>query len=126
MAGAISSPISNATWPNMLSSEARAAAPVFAALGDETRLRLVMKLCNTGRQSITQLSEREPLTRQAVTKHLRVLSGAGLVRVKKEGREQVWEMTPGKMKQARRWLKSIEREWDQRLDRLKALVEEPE
>jgi len=110
----------------MLSSEVRAAAPVFAALGDETRLRLVMKLCHTGRQSITQLSEREPLTRQAVTKHLRVLSGAGLVRVRKEGREQVWEMTPGKMKQARRWLKSIEREWDQRLDRLKALVEEPE
>ena len=126
MAGAISSPISNATWPNMLSSEVRAAAPVFAALGDETRLRLVMKLCHTGRQSITQLSEREPLTRQAVTKHLRVLSGAGLVRVRKEGREQVWEMTPGKMKQVRRWLKAIEREWDQRLDRLKALVEEPE
>ena len=110
----------------MLSSEVRAAAPVFAALGDETRLRLVMKLCHSGRQSITQLSERQPITRQAVTKHLRVLSHAGIVRGHKQGREQVWEMTPGKMKQARRWLKAIEREWDERLDRLKALVEEPE
>ena len=110
----------------MLSSEVRSAAPVFAALGDEVRLRLVMKLCQSGRQSITQLSERQTITRQAVTKHLHVLSSAGLVRATKQGREQVWEMTPGKMKQARRWLKTIEREWDQRLDRLKALVEAPE
>lgn len=110
----------------MLSSEVRAAAPVFAALGDEVRLRLVMKLCRSGRQSITQLSERQTITRQAVTKHLHVLSSAGLVRASKQGREQVWEMTPGTMKQARRWLKAIEREWDQRLDRLKALIETPE
>ena len=110
----------------MLSSEVRAAAPVFAALGDETRLRLVMRLCQSGRQSITQLSERQPITRQAVTKHLRVLSTAGLVRASKHGREQVWELTPGRIKQTRRWLKAIEREWDGRLDRLKALVERPE
>ena len=87
---------------------------------------LAQKLCHSGRQSITQLSERQPITRQAVTKHLRVLSDAGIVRAHKQGREQVCEMTPGRMKQTRRWLKAIEREWDERLDRLKALVEEPE
>lgn len=110
----------------MLSSEIRTAAPVFAALGDETRLRLLMRLCAGGRLSITELSEKQPMTRQAVTKHLHVLSEAGLVRVSREGRQQVWEMSPEKMKQARRWLKSIEREWDERLGRLKALVEKPE
>jgi len=110
----------------MLSSEVRTAAPVFAALGDETRLRLVLKLCSGGRLSITQLSERQPITRQAVTKHLHVLSEAGLVTASRQGREQVWEVAPGKMKQVRRWLKAIEREWDERLDRLKAIVEKPE
>ena len=110
----------------MLSSEIRTAAPVFAALGDETRLRLLMRLCEAGRLSITELSEKQPMTRQAVTKHLYVLSEAGLVRASKQGRQQVWEMSPEKMKQARRWLKTIEREWDERLGRLKALVEKPE
>lgn len=116
------------TWSvilrSMPSSDVRAAAPVFAALGDETRLRLVMRLCKGGAQSITQLSERQPITRQAVSKHLSVLSGAGIIRASKRGRERVWEMTPGKMREVRRWLKTIEREWDQRLDRLKAFVEE--
>lgn len=99
---------------------------MFAALGDETRLRLLTRLCAGGRLSITELSEKQPMTRQAVTKHLHVLSEAGLVKASKQGRQQVWEMSPEKMKQARRWLKTIEREWDERLGRLKALVEKPE
>lgn len=110
----------------MLNSEVRTAAPVFAALGDETRLRLLLRLCEGGRLSITELSRKQPMTRQAVTKHLHVLSEAGLVRASREGRQQVWEMAPDKVKQARRWLKTIEREWDERLGRLKALVEKPE
>ncbi|MBK7930478.1 MAG: helix-turn-helix transcriptional regulator [Bryobacterales bacterium] len=91
----------------MLNSEIGTAAPVFAALGDETRLRLLARLCAGGRLSITELSEKQPMTRQAVTKHLHVLSEAGLVKASKQGRQQVWEMSPEKLKRARRWLKAF-------------------
>lgn len=91
----------------MLNSEIGTAAPVFAALGDETRLRLLARLCDGGPLSIAELSEKQPMTRQAVTKHLHVLLEAGLVKASKQGRQQVWEMSPEKMKQARRWLKGF-------------------
>ena len=91
----------------MLNSEIGTAAPVFAALGDETRLRLLARLCEGGPLSIAELSEKQPMTRQAVTKHLHVLLEAGLVSASKQGRQQVWEISPEKMKQARRWLKAF-------------------
>lgn len=91
----------------MLNSEIGTAAPVFAALGDETRLRLLARLCDGGPLSIAELSEKQPMTRQAVTKHLHVLLEAGLVKTSKQGRQQVWEMSPEMMKQARRWLKGF-------------------
>lgn len=100
------------------------AAPVFAALGDTTRLRIVSQLCERGPQSITRLTEGSSLTRQAITKHLHVLSGAGLLRSSQAGRETIWELEPGRLAEARKHLDAISRQWDAAIDRLRALVEE--
>jgi DNA-binding transcriptional ArsR family regulator len=95
------------------------AAPVFAALGHPTRLRLVASLCTDGPQSIARLSGGVPITRQAVTKHLRALEGAGLVRDRRPGGGQrVWELEP------RGYLDRISAGWDDALARLKAMVED--
>ena len=100
------------------------AAPVFAALGDETRLQLVSRLCAGGPASITRLTQGMGVTRQAVTKHLQVLADAGLVRGIREGRESSWELQPEKLAEARRSLDQISRQWDETLGRLKAFVED--
>jgi DNA-binding transcriptional ArsR family regulator len=99
------------------------AAPLFAALGDETRLRLVTRLCAEGPLSIARLSEGSPITRQAITRHLESLAGAGLVRDTRQGRERVWEAAPKRLEKARRCLDQISEQWDAALDRLKDLVE---
>jgi DNA-binding transcriptional ArsR family regulator len=98
-------------------------APVFAALGDETRLRLIAVLCMGGAMSITQLTAGTELTRQAITKHLSVLAGAGLVRDIKVGRERLWEFEPAQMEEARRSLAAIAGQWDQALEKLRLVVE---
>lgn len=100
------------------------AAPVFAALGDATRLALLDRLSVAGPQSITRLTAGSPLTRQAVTKHLHVLAGAGLVRDVRRGREHLWQLDPEGLDDARRSLDQISRQWDHALARLKAFVEE--
>jgi len=100
------------------------AAPVFAALGDETRLALVARLCARGPQSIAQLTEAVPVTRQAVTKHLDVLAGAGLVHDARRGRERVFDLDTARLEQARRALSRISEQWDDALARLQAFVEE--
>jgi DNA-binding transcriptional ArsR family regulator len=107
-----------------LSAELSASAPVFAALGDVTRLRLVARLSAGRPQSITQLAAGSAVTRQAITKHLHVLSGAGLVRGRKQGREQMWELNLRQVQEARRRLDLIAQQWDGALARLKALVED--
>ena len=98
-------------------------APVFAALGDEMRLRLIAVLCVGGAMSITQLTSGTVITRQAVTKHLNVLAAAGVVHDTKVGRERLWEFEPAQLNEARRSLEAIARQWDQALARLKAVVE---
>lgn len=100
------------------------AAPVFAALGDQTRLGLVARLGAEGPLSITRLTAGTDVTRQAVTKHLRVLAGAGLARSVRQGREQLWQLRPEPLDEVRRSLDLISRRWDEALDRLKAAVEE--
>ena len=70
------------------------AAPVFAALGDATRLRLVARLCGDGPLSIARLSDGTGVTRQAITKHLNALAAAGLARDTRSGRERIWELEP--------------------------------
>ena len=101
----------------------RSAAPIFAALGDETRLRLVAVLCAGSALSIAQLTSGTEITRQAVTKHLHVLAEAGLVRHVKVGRERRWEFEPAQVDEARRSLDRIARQWDSALGRLKLAVE---
>jgi DNA-binding transcriptional ArsR family regulator len=100
-----------------------AAAPVFAALGDETRLELVAQLCSQGPLSITRLSEGAPVTRQAITKHLRALADAGLVRDSRQGRERIWELEPKRLERAQACLDQISNQWDAAIGRLKAFVE---
>lgn len=101
------------------------AAPLFAALGSETRLRLVNRLCEEGPLPIARLTEGADVTRQAVTKHLHVLAGAGLVRARGRRRMHVWEVEPDRLDEARRWLNHIEGQWDEALARLKASLERP-
>jgi DNA-binding transcriptional ArsR family regulator len=98
-------------------------APVFAALGDEMRLRLVAALCMGGAMSITQLTSGTQITRQAITKHLGVLASAGLVRDVKVGRERLWEFEPAQLEEARRTLEVIGQQWDHALSKLKLAVE---
>ena len=79
-------------------------AGIFAALGDETRLRLVARLCQDGPTSITRLAEGFDISRQAITKHLRVMEDAGLVRSMWQGRESVWQLEQKRLAAARRHL----------------------
>jgi DNA-binding transcriptional ArsR family regulator len=101
----------------------RNCAPIFAALGDEMRLRLIAALCVGGAMSITQLTSGTDITRQAVTKHLGVLAAAGLVRDAKVGRERLWEFEPKLLDEARRSLEIIAQQWDHALAKLKFIVE---
>ena len=98
-------------------------APLFAALGDETRLRVVARLCEEGPLSIAELTEGSSVSRQAVTKHLRVLEGAGLVKGARSGRESVWVLESRRVAEARAYLETISREWDDTIERLRAFVE---
>lgn len=110
------------------SAEANVAetAAAFAALGDETRLRIVARLCSSGPQSIVRLTKGSRVTRQAVTKHLRALSNAGLVRGQRVGRETLWELEPRRLAEVQGYLERISAQWDAAIGRLKAFVEAPE
>jgi DNA-binding transcriptional ArsR family regulator len=98
-------------------------AAVFAALGDETRLSLLGKLSGGQRQSISQLAGGSKLTRQAITKHLRVLEGAGVVQSARVGRESLFEFKPEPLRDVRAYLNRVSGQWDQALARLKSFVE---
>lgn len=98
-------------------------APVFAALGDETRLTLVAKLSRGQPNSISQLTAGSRLTRQAITKHLRVLQAARIVRSVRAGRESRFALDPEPITEIRKYLDFVSEQWDQALGRLKSLVE---
>lgn len=100
------------------------AAPLFAALGDATRLGLLVSLCASGPASLTRLSGRFEVSRQAITKHLEVLSEAGLVKSSRQGRERIWAFEPQRLEDAHAYLERLSKQWDAALDRLKAFVEE--
>ena len=97
---------------------------VFAALGDETRLSLMGKLSKGTPQSISELARGSPLTRQAITKHLRVLEGARLVASVRVGRESLFELRPEPLKEIHSYLERVSEQWDHALARLKSFVEE--
>ena len=98
-------------------------APVFAALGDRTRLALVARLCGGPPRSISQLTQGSKLTRQAVTKHLRVLENVGIVHSVRAGRESLFEFDPKPMEEMKQYLDFVSEQWDHALSRLKSFVE---
>ena len=110
---------------NTLSQRRRAAtsAPVFAALGDEHRLRLLARLGNGEPMSISRLTAGSGITRQGVTKHLRVLAEAGLVRGRRRGKESLCQLERQRLEEARHSLDLISRQWDESLNKLKLFVE---
>ena len=107
----------------MASARGVDAAPVFAALGDETRLSLLSRLGDGRPLSIMALADGQPMSRQAVTKHLRVLETAGLVRSARAGREHHWELEAERLDDAKAWLDALSKRWDERLHRLRTFVE---
>jgi DNA-binding transcriptional ArsR family regulator len=109
-----------------INSDLRSSAPVFAALGDATRLQLVARLSGGEPLSITQLASGTRVTRQAVTKHLHVLAHARLVRGMRSGRERLWELNNEQLREASRCLDAISQQWDAALGRLKASLEAEE
>jgi DNA-binding transcriptional ArsR family regulator len=100
------------------------AVPVFAALADATRLRLVGRLSVDGPLSITHLSQGTGVTRQAITRHLYTLGDAGLVRNARRGRERVWELDLKRLEKARQYIDQVSAQWGAAADRLKAFVED--
>jgi DNA-binding transcriptional ArsR family regulator len=106
-----------------MSRKGRDFAPVFAALGDRTRLALVIRLSAGEPHSISQLAEGSRLTRQAITKHLRVLEHAGIVRCARSGRESRFSFVPAPIDDARQYLDRVSEQWDQALSRLRAFIE---
>jgi DNA-binding transcriptional ArsR family regulator len=102
----------------------QAHAPVFAALGDKMRLSLVGKLCDGQPYSISQLTKGSKLTRQAITKHLRVLENVGIVHGIRTGRESRFEFDPEPIKEIKEYLDRVSKQWDQALLRLKSFVED--
>ncbi len=102
---------------------ARKAATVFAALGDETRLSVLSQLSEGRPQSIARLTAGTRMSRQAMTKHLRVLQDVGVVRSVRTGRENLFELQPRPIAEARGYLDEVSRQWDDALARLKLFVE---
>jgi DNA-binding transcriptional ArsR family regulator len=109
--------------PSGAGAPRRAQAPIFAALGDRTRLALVAKLCAGPARSISELAQDSALTRQAITKHLRVLERAGIVHSRRRGRESRFHFDPRPIDQVRQYLDLVSENWDRALLRLKSLVE---
>jgi DNA-binding transcriptional ArsR family regulator len=105
-------------------AQAQRAARVFAALGDTTRLAVLGRLSRGAPQSISRLTAGTRLSRQAVTKHLRVMEGAGMVRGIRAGREHLYELAPKPIADARKYLDTVSAQWDDALARLKSFVEE--
>ncbi len=98
-------------------------APVFAALGDPTRLELVARLADQQAHSITSLGDGLPLTRQAVRKHLYVLEDAGIVVGERSGREHRFRVRQDSLAPAQQYLERVAAQWDDAALRLKAFVE---
>jgi DNA-binding transcriptional ArsR family regulator len=116
--------MSRADGAGAVTAQARAAAPLFAALGDATRYQLLLRLSTRGPGSIASLHAKSRVSRQAITKHLVVLSGAGLVRSSRRGRERIWELEPKRFEDAHQYLDQISKQWDSALERLRRFVEE--
>ncbi len=100
------------------------AAPVFAALGDATRLSLLSRLCDGRAYSITELASGARMTRQGVTKHLTTLKRAKIVTSRRSGRESLYQLRPESLELARDYLARASQQWDEAIDRLRSFVED--
>jgi DNA-binding transcriptional ArsR family regulator len=112
------------TRPNRVAASRHVQAPVFAALGDPTRLSLVAKLAGGQPHSISELTSGSRLSRQAITKHLRVLESVGIVHSVRKGRESRYAFNPEPMANIREYLDLVSKQWDEKLSRLKSFVED--
>jgi len=99
-------------------------APLFDALGDPNRLRIVTRLCEGGPCSTVALTQVIPVTRQAATKHLLLLEAVGLVTSDRKGRERIWRIQPEPLVAASDYLTALSQRWDNAIDRLRAYVED--
>jgi DNA-binding transcriptional ArsR family regulator len=107
-----------------LRARPRNLAPIFSALGDETRLSIVRQLAGGQARSIAQLTQGSKITRQAVTKHLRILEEAGIVESLRSGRENLFQFHPQSIDEMRDYLELVSSQWDDALTRLKSFVED--
>ena len=109
--------------PSTPNPRTRSHAPLFAALGDDTRLTLLTKLSAGQQRSITDLAHNSPLTRQAITKHLHVLERAHIIRCTRSGRERLYELDPIPVQSLKNYLDALSSQWDSALSRLRTFVE---
>lgn len=98
---------------------------VFQAIADPTRRKLLQLLDDT-ELPVGAISGHFPMSRTAVSKHLRILADAGLVKERKVGRETRYRLDPDPLLELKRWLSYYERYWDNKLAALKLLVESDE
>jgi len=96
---------------------------LWSAIADPSRLRVLDLLVRSGEASASWLAGRVPFSRQAVSKHLVVLEQAGLVSRRKQGREVLYQVDPGRLDQAAQAMVALARQWDRRLDTIKQLAE---
>jgi DNA-binding transcriptional ArsR family regulator len=101
-----------------------ARAPLFDALGDPNRLRIITRLCDGGPSSTTEVTQVVAVSRQAATKHLMLLEAVGLVSSERKGRERIWRVQPKPLTDASDYLTALSRRWDRAIDRLRAYVED--
>jgi DNA-binding transcriptional ArsR family regulator len=106
-----------------VSEQLAVGAPVFDALGDANRLRIIVRLCDLGPSSTSQVISVIPVTRQAASKHLQLLESAGLVTSSRRGRERIWTVQTEPLSRASHYLTQLSRRWDAAVDRLRAYVE---
>lgn len=99
-------------------------APVFDALGDPNRLRIITRLCDGGPCSTTEVTEVVSVSRQAATKHLLLLEAVGLVSSHRSGRERIWRVQPQPLTDASEYLTTLSQRWDAAIDRLRAYIED--
>lgn len=107
-----------------MSTSAVARAPLFDALGDPNRLRIITRLCDGGPCSTTEVTTVLSVSRQAATKHLLLLEAVGLVSSQRHGRERIWRVQPKPLTDASEYLDALSRRWDKAIDRLRTYVED--
>lgn len=99
-------------------------SPLFNALGDPNRLRIITRLCDGGPCSTTDVTQVVSVSRQAATKHLVLLEAVGLVSSQRKGRERIWRVQPEPLTDASDYLTALSQRWDRAIDRLRSYVED--